>query len=113
MPQPQPLAILLLLRPILRFLPVCVHVSKHFTVNHFFASIANKIYLQTFATRCNPGHISPHPQPWPGLTLRVTLTYRYNSYCLNERKHHLHDGFVGDTVVSLSAKEQVKGSYFH
>ena len=35
MPQPQPLAILLLLRPILRFLPVCVHVSKHFTVNHF------------------------------------------------------------------------------
>ena len=48
------------------------------------------------------------------LKIAGTLTYRYNSYCLNARKHHLLDGFVGDTaLVSLSAKEQVKDSYFH
>ena len=44
----------------------------------------------------------------------VRLTYIYNSYCLHERKHHLRDGLVGDAVVvSFSAKEQVKDSYFH
>ena len=42
------------------------------------------------------------------------LTYIYNSYCLHEQKHHLRDGLVGDAVVvSFSAKEQVKDSYFH
>ena len=83
-------------------------------MNNFFASIANKIHWQILATECNPGHISPHPHPWPGLTLRGTLTYRYNSYCLNERKHHLRDWFVGDPLfVSFSAKEHAQDSYFH
>ena len=69
-------------------------------------------YWQILAAECNPGPISPHL--WPGLTLRGTLTYIYNSYRLNERKHHLRDGLVGEAVVvSFSAKEQVKDSYFH
>ena len=38
--------------------------------------------------------------------------YSY-SYRLNEEKHHSRDGFVVNAVVvSFSAKEQVKDSYF-
>ena len=37
---------------------------------------------------------------------RLNIAIIYNSYCLNERKHHLRDGLVGDAVVvSFSAKK--------
>ena len=109
MPPSQPLAILFLLRAILRFLPVSVHAWKHFTVNHFLLVLRTK-FTGNFLLQSAILDISPTPT-----TIARLNTARYSySYRLNERKHHSRDCFVGDAVVaSFSAKEQVKDSYFH
>ena len=70
----------------------------------------NKIYGQKLLQSAVLD-ISLTPKTMARLNI-ARYVYSY-SYCLNEQKHHSRDGFVGDAVVvSFSAKEQVKDSYF-